>query len=53
VGVGALALPYTGALARLFGFVPLGASLVLAALLIVAAYVATTEAAKLRFFAAR
>jgi Mg2+-importing ATPase len=52
VAAGALALPYAGAVATLFGFVPLSASLVLAALLIVAAYVAATEAAKLRFFAA-
>ena len=53
VVAGALALPYTGALATLFGFVPLGLRLVAAVLLIVIAYVAATEAAKLRFFAAR
>jgi Mg2+-importing ATPase len=53
VVAGALALPYTGALARLFGFVPLGAHLVAAVVLIVATYVAATEMAKLRFFAKR
>ena len=52
VVAGALALPYTGALAKLFGFEPLGASLVAAVVLIVTAYVAATEAAKLRFFTA-
>ena len=46
----ALALPYSGALASAFGFVPLSGALVLAALLIVAAYVAATEAAKRRFY---
>jgi Mg2+-importing ATPase len=49
----ALALPYADGAAALFGFVPLGAPLVAAALAIVAAYVAATEAAKLRFYAAR
>jgi P-type Mg2+ transporter len=49
----ALLLPYTGTLAVLFGFVPLSWSLLLAALLIVIAYIVATEAAKLRFFAAR
>jgi Mg2+-importing ATPase len=49
---GALALPYAGAAAAVFGFVPLGAPLLAAALVIVAAYVAATEAAKLRFYAA-
>jgi Mg2+-importing ATPase len=53
VVAGALALPYAGAVATLFGFVPLGAHLMLAVLLIVVAYVAATEAAKLRFHAAR
>jgi Mg2+-importing ATPase len=46
----ALALPYTGPLAVAFGFVALSWPLVLAVLLIVAAYVGATEAAKLRFY---
>ena len=46
----ALALPYTGAAARVFDFVPLPFAIVVAAMLIVAAYVATTEALKLRFY---
>jgi Mg2+-importing ATPase len=46
----ALALPYTGAAARVFGFVPLPLAIVIAAILIVAAYVTTTEALKLRFY---
>jgi Mg2+-importing ATPase len=50
VGLVALALPYAGPLASAFGFVPLPASLVVAAALIVAAYIAATEAAKLAFF---
>jgi hypothetical protein len=37
----------------LFGFVPISWSLLLAAVLIVVAYILATEAAKLRFFAAR
>jgi len=48
----ALALPYAGGFAALFGFVPLGAPLMATALAIVAAYVAATEAAKRRFYAA-
>jgi Mg2+-importing ATPase len=51
VGVVALALPFSGPIASAFGFVPLPAQLLAAALLIVAAYVATTEAAKRRFYA--
>ncbi len=50
VGVVALALPYTGPLASAFGFVPLPATLLFAAVLIVAGYIAATEAAKLAFF---
>jgi Mg2+-importing ATPase len=46
----ALALPYTGPLAAAFGFVALPTSLMLASLLVVAAYVATTEGAKQRFY---
>ena len=53
VGGAALALPYAGAVAGLFGFVPISWSLLLAAVLIVVAYILATEAAKLRFFAAR
>lgn len=45
----ALALPYCGALAAAFGFVALPAPLMLAALIIVVAYVATTEGVKRRF----
>jgi len=48
----ALALPYAGGFAALFGLVPLGAPLMATALAIVAAYVAATEAAKRRFYAA-
>jgi Mg2+-importing ATPase len=46
----ALALPYTGPLAAAFGFVALPTSLMLASLLVVAAYVATTEGAKQKFY---
>ena len=46
----ALVLPYAGGLARLFGFVPLGAPLLLAVVLVTAAYVAATEAVKRRFY---
>ena len=46
----ALALPYTGPLASAFGFVALPWPLVGAALLIVAAYVGATEAAKVVFY---
>jgi len=53
VGGAALALPYAGGVAAVFGFVPLTLSLMLNVVLIVAAYVGTTEAAKLRFYAAR
>jgi Mg2+-importing ATPase len=53
VGGLALALPYAGGVATVFGFVPLTLGLQLNVVLIVAAYVVTTEAAKLRFYAAR
>jgi Mg2+-importing ATPase len=52
VGAAALAIPYAGPVATAFGFVPLPWQLLAAAVLIVAAYVATTEVAKLRFFRA-
>ncbi|MFZ2649046.1 MAG: HAD-IC family P-type ATPase, partial [Burkholderiaceae bacterium] len=45
----ALLLPYSGALAALFGFVPLPAPLMLASVTIVASYIALTEWAKHRF----
>jgi len=47
----ALALPYCGPLAVLFGFVPLPAPLLAASLGIVAAYIGLTEWAKHRFHA--
>jgi Mg2+-importing ATPase len=50
VGAIALGIPYAGALAALFGFVPLSWQLLLAAVLVVTAYILTTEAAKLGFF---
>jgi len=53
VGGAALALPYAGAVAGLFGFVPLSWGLLLSTVLIAVAYVLATEAAKLRFYAAR
>ena len=46
----AVALPYAGPLSRIFGFVPLPLAIVIAAILIVAAYVTTTEALKLYFY---
>ena len=54
VGVGAvvLALPYMGKVARAFGFVPLPAKLLASMLLIVAVYVAATEATKHVFYRA-
>ncbi len=45
----ALVLPYSGALAALFGFVPLPAPLLLASLGVVASYIVLTEWAKHRF----
>jgi Mg2+-importing ATPase len=53
VGALALALPYSGPAAALFDFVPLPWHLLAAALGVVAGYLLVTEAAKLRFFAAR
>lgn len=49
----ALVLPFTGALATLFGFVPLPWPLVASALAIVAAYIVATEGTKLAFHARR
>lgn len=46
-----LALPYMGAAAALFGFVPLSLPLVGAVFFIVAGYIVTTEAVKLGFYA--
>jgi Mg2+-importing ATPase len=50
VGVLALAIPYSGPLARAFSFAPLTWPLALASLLVVAAYIATTELAKVAFY---
>ncbi len=49
VGAAAFALPYAGPLASVFGFVALSWQLMLAAVLIMAVYVLTTEVAKLEF----
>ena len=49
----ALALPYSGAAAALFGFVPLSVAVMVSALLIVGAYALTTEAVKLGLYAAK
>ena len=46
----ALALPFTGELADLFGFDPLPAPILAASVAIVIAYVTTTEALKLVFY---
>lgn len=48
----ALALPYVGPLAAMFGFVPLSATQLAATLAIVTGYIAATEAAKHRFYRA-
>jgi Mg2+-importing ATPase len=53
VGVAALALPYAGGVAAVFGFTPLGWPILLAVLLVAAAYIASTEAVKLAFFRKR
>jgi P-type Mg2+ transporter len=53
VGALALAIPFAGPLARAFGFVPLAWSLMLAAVLVVAAYVVTTELAKFAYYRVR
>jgi Mg2+-importing ATPase len=50
VAAAALAAPYAGAPAALFGFVPLAAPVLAGALALVAAYVLATEAVKLAFF---
>ena len=50
VGAIALGIPYAGTLAALFGLVPLSLQLLLAAVLVVTAYILTTEAAKLALF---
>jgi P-type Mg2+ transporter len=50
VGVIALALPFTGPLARALGFVPLAWPLLLASVLVVGAYVVTTEIAKAAYY---
>jgi hypothetical protein len=47
VVLAALVLPYSGAAAALFGFVPLSLPLIGSALLIVGGYVLSTEAVKL------
>jgi len=46
----ALAFPYLGALAALFGFVPLPLSLAAATIGIVGAYILSTEVVKIWFF---
>ncbi len=46
----AVALPYAGPLAEVFSFTPLSAPIVLASLVIVAAYIAATEALKIWFY---
>ena len=46
----ALALPFTGGLATVFGFVPLSAAILVATIAIVVAYVTTTEALKIWFY---
>jgi Mg2+-importing ATPase len=46
----AVALPYAGPIAEVFTFTPLSARIVVALLVIVAAYVATTEALKIGFY---
>lgn len=51
--VAAIALPFAGAAAGIFGFVPLPATLMAAVLAVVAAYVLVTEAAKLAFYSRR
>jgi Mg2+-importing ATPase len=49
----ALALPFTGPLAQLLGFVPMSAAMVAALVTIVLAYAVVTEAAKRRFWRQR
>jgi Mg2+-importing ATPase len=50
VGALAVLMPLAGSLARTFGFVPLGGTLLLASALIVVAYILVTEAAKVPFY---
>jgi Mg2+-importing ATPase len=50
VGAVAISIPYAGPLAALFAFVPLSWQLLLAAVLVMTAYILTTEAAKRGFF---
>ncbi len=52
VGILALGIPYAGALTALFAFVPLSWHILGTVGLIVAGYVLSTEAAKIRFFGA-
>ncbi len=50
VGALAVGIPYAGPLAALFAFVPLSWQLLVTAILVVAAYILTTEVAKVGFF---
>jgi Mg2+-importing ATPase len=50
VGLLACVLPYLGPVASVFGFVPLGAGLLGASLLVVLAYILATEVAKRRYY---
>ncbi len=50
VAMATLCIPYLGAVSAVFGFVPLSALQVSAAIAIVAAYIAATEWAKSWFF---
>jgi Mg2+-importing ATPase len=50
VAVLAVALPFAGPLAGIFSFTPLSLAIVVASLVIVAAYVATTEGLKIWFY---
>ena len=52
ISVVAVAIPYIGPLARLFGFVPLPAPVIVSLLLIVLGYILATEATKHRFYKA-
>lgn len=53
VGVVALALPFATPLTELFGMTPLNATLLRMLALLIAAYFAVTEGAKLWFFRGR
>jgi Mg2+-importing ATPase len=50
VSVATFAIPYLGALSRVFGFVPLSARELGAVILIVLGYIAATEGAKIWYF---